>query len=477
MSEGRLARTVLRVAEQLVNAREVVHGEHAIRVDGPGGVWKLRMYENSRGYTHLNVLAPRVTSPIYSVDKMREVMMETFGVGAGDLSDDDRASTPPLPEAAPEVQDSEGLGPLQDAMSEPLLVRAALRVQTSYRAFKHRLVRTKLVAMHADLARLQADIALATSLAAQRQHTFVRTEAQEGDFASQHPSLCLMPKYPTMTTDIASVAAPVRNLLSIMTDPTGLDRHTYEQYAARIMQRHSPKSITYKVAKAVFKTPHYPLIIGCLPLPVPQVFQYRPGRQHAFVRCSDTISDEHAGLIKTTFGPKWLAHCQTSVTSRNVKAFDFFTDRHLKAYRCSILLSKYLVRVRGQVYPAIHIESMASSMRSVGNGTLMMELCKALLFADGIEDVRGFLFAQCLKVDFWEYRLHADPRAQAMILQLDSLHADYTIETNCVMKLTEVLNEDETAPSPEKTLPSQEATETQGPRTTINVGSFKNRLE
>ena len=141
------------------------------------------------------------------------------------------------------------------------------------------------------------------------------------------------------------------------------------------------------------------------------------------------------------------------MASRNVKAFDFFADRHLKTYQCSVLVSKYLVRIRGQVHPALHIESIASSERSSGHGILMMDLCKTLLFSDGTDDAKGFIFAQCLKVDFWEYRLYADPRAQTMILQLEYMFTDYAIETNCVMKLSEILNEDETAPSPDKKLP------------------------
>ena len=134
-------------------------------------------------------------------------------------------------------------------------------------------------------------------------------------------------------------------------------------------------------------------------------------------------------------------------------SFDFFKDRALTQYLCSILVSKYLVRVRGLVYPAVHIESMASSSRGCGNGTLMMNLCKTLLFSDGLNITMGILFAQCLKVDFWEYRLHADPRAQAMILQLQSVLPQYSLESNCVMKMMEVFNEDETAPSPDKKLP------------------------
>lgn len=91
-------------------------------------------------------------------------------------------------------------------------------------------------------------------------------------------------------------------------------------------------------------------------------------------------------------------------------------------------------QAKGLLFPSVHIVSMASAERRKGNGALMMNLCTSLLFSDratlstmpspsvvtppslplraswiagdAVLINRGMVFAQCLNVEFWEYRLH-----------------------------------------------------------------------
>jgi hypothetical protein len=59
---------------------------------------------------------------------------------------------------------------------------------------------------------------------------------------------------------------------------------------------------------------------------------------------------------------------------------------------------------------------------------------------------------QCLKVDFWDYRLDETALAKTLIFQMDMLYKSYTFETLCSMRVGFVTNEDRNIPSPIKTL-------------------------
>lgn len=451
---------LLQTLRRMEADKRVVAGAQAVHMDGPGGEWKLKMYRNGRGYTHLNVSVPRHSSPLYSVQAVVDVLVGEFGVDSAIIRHAlDLPLPPPLPSPTPphqqpaaqscEVEDAE-VG--QDALVEPLTVasdprsvRAALRLQTTARAFLLRMATRRVKDLHAQMESAAARVGLA--------HVAYKiTDVAEADFCRSAPDVRLLPNLSIRTNELPSVPVPVVNILGLMTHPTDLDRDKVEKYAKDLMDGTSPKTTIFKTAKAVLRSLHYPLIIGSLPLPDDETFDWQYNGCRTFVRTSRVIGTDHGNLLKTTFGEKWLRYCETIVSTRNVCAFDMYADRHLRNYRCSILLSKFLVRIRGKVYPAIHIDSMASSQRRSGNGSRMMDLCKTLLFSDGTDIAKGFLFAQCLKIDFWEYRLHEDPRAQAMIMQMYMMFSDYAFEPHCIMKLTEVENEDDHAPSPAKKL-------------------------
>lgn len=446
-----LARVVLHEAKRMVRENELVTGDRAVVLDGPGGVWKLKMYKNGRGSMNLNVCAPRFEKPLYSIQAIREALVHTFRI-----SEDVLDSPDDLPDVAEEEHDppQEGTCPAaQDSYDSPLWLCAVVRVQTAYRAHRFRRNVRRMTQLRREFVSIQAEMTSKAHTMTTLCAVVTASAASEGRLREQHPLVVLLTKYPVVSTTLSSVDVPVMNLLSIMTHPTGIERSAVLAYADDLMKQSPPKSVAFRASKAVYMAPHFPLIIGSLPLPVPHVFEYTTGSRRAFVRCSRIITPEHTTLLTHTFGRKWLDYCKAIVHSRDVRTFDLFSDRALQQYRCSILVSKHLVRVRGSVKPAVHIESMASSQRRCGNGTLMMNLCKTLAFSDGVDIPSGFLFAQCLKIDFWEYRLHEDPRAQAMILQMHKLYDEYGLESHCVMKMTELFNEEDSAPSPAKKLP------------------------
>lgn len=59
---------------------------------------------------------------------------------------------------------------------------------------------------------------------------------------------------------------------------------------------------------------------------------------------------------------------------------------------------------------------------------------------------------QCLKVDFWDYRLDETALAKTLIFQMDILYPSYTFETLCSMRAGMIVNEDRGVPSPVKTI-------------------------
>ena len=82
---------------ELVRAQQVRTGDDAMRVDGPGGVWRLALHKNGRGYPSLSVTAPGVHDRLYSVDSVINVLVDVYGVPAGALDDDAPPPSPPAP--------------------------------------------------------------------------------------------------------------------------------------------------------------------------------------------------------------------------------------------------------------------------------------------------------------------------------------------------------------------------------------------
>lgn len=452
---SRLARNVLREVQKVIDSQSVVNGGNAVTVSGPGGPWKIKRYKNSRGYLHLNVTAPGLAQPLYSIQAIRDTLVEKYDLTIDQL--DFQSPTKKDENGEEEEVKGEGKGEGEGKEEEnPLSIRAIHRIQTAYRSHLLRVAWAKCMELKKKLENMQKRIAAAEDVARDVGTRFKISSKEEVSFTVMNPTLPpLIVRYPVMTVAIHSGSAPVLNLLTLMIHPTQLTRGDVQERTATIMKTYSNKTMIFKLSKAVTMAPHYPLLIGELPLPTIDTFQYNSGSSRVYVSCtSGGVSSHHAELLKTSFGPKWLKHVAHVMSLRpDMRAFDMYSDCHLTRYRCSFVVSKHLVRVRGQVHPTIHIVSIASSQRRCGNGNLMMNLCKTLLFSDGLSISTGIVFAQCLKIDFWEYRLHEDPRAQAMIFQMTMIYAEYLLESNCVMKMVEYQNEDDTVPSPAKILP------------------------
>jgi len=439
---------VLDALDSIIASQQVFNGENAVYVEGPGGVWKIKRYKNPRGYFNLNVNAPGRGQPLYSIAAVREALKDN-ALAPMDQQDDVALEVEAFLE--PNAFDQLAAMVEVDAtiVDPACTLRACHRIQTAYRSHRYRLQISTRLNLTRELERVREALVEATHRVGLAGASCVDSINVEGAFllTCTHLSPLLL-KHPIVTLTLHTTLPLVANLLTIMSHPTDLDRDLVSGRAADVMVKHPAKSMAYKTAKAVSMCPHFPLIIGSLPLPGHSTFAFRK----TYVRCSQTLSEQHTSLLTATFGRKWVKHVQVVMNRRDVRAFDFFSDRSLTAYECSLIVTKHLLRVRGKVLPAIHIVCMSSSSRGRGNGSLMMELCKVLLFSDGVEISKGIVFAQCLKIDFWDYRLHEDARAQALILQMYMLYEEQEFEESCVIKMTEYENVDDSAPSPAKTL-------------------------
>ena len=123
------------------------------------------------------------------------------------------------------------------------------------------------------------------------------------------------------------------------------------------------------------------------------------------------------------------------------------------------------------------IESITSKDKAKGTGTCMMDFAKRVLFGDG-DETSGFLFAQvrarsslslhpspssesrarvcvcaqCIKIDFWDFRLDETIQAKSLVFQMDMLYESYTFEAQCTMRARFLTNKERDTPSPMKAL-------------------------
>ena len=227
-------------------------------------------------------------------------------------------------------------------------------------------------------------------------------------------------------------------LVDIVTQWTDFSRASVRATAEGIVTK-SPaiESHEYRCARAVLKLSHYPLIVGLLPLP--------PAGRHVrvsmsttavYVRVENRLSPAHAKVLGARFrGNGWRAHVQHMLQMRPVVAIDLYGDRAGRDHLGSAVVSKYLARSHGRVYPIVCIESMASVVDGSGTGTMLFALARALLFTDASDVPHGGIVAQCISsVPFWDDLLDATADAQALMKQLHMLYPSFEYEEFCTMR-------------------------------------------
>lgn len=449
MTEDAACREILDTARRMVDAQQLVTGDDTLYRQGPSGQWwRFRMYQNGRGYFHLNVTAPDIEGILYSVDAIERALRDKYGWSEGD--GDDNADG----DAHMEDQEDHGnhahdlLAAVPEVPVE-FLHLCAHRIQTAYRAHRMWDTRTRHMRMQHQLAILMQQIQVLTNAMPQRESAFEATALSEIARMETHTGRLIVPHPPLFVVDIPT-CPNVINLLTVMSDQTGLERDAVRAHAMNLATEWGVKTVPYKCARAVLSGTPYPLLIGSLPFPSTPIFKWKSSTTDValYVRCGTTLHDDHRSLLANTFKDKFMNHVLHMIGARPVGIFDFYLDRRMTQHIGSLILSKFLARLRGNVIPVVHIESIASVTKGQGAGRRMFDFCKSIALSDNVS--YGLLLAECLKIDFWEYRMNETTEAQAMIVQLQKLYDDVAFEPLCTMRTREVRVVDETSPSPAK---------------------------
>lgn len=442
-----LCREVLETARAMVVAQRLATGEDTQYRQGPDGHWwKFRMYQNGRGYLHLNVTTPAVQGNMYSIDAIERVLVTQYGWNRGD---DDDANMEENGEDHHDHLDHHATAPVD--VSDEFLNLCAHRVQTAYRAHRMWGTRTLQLRMQHQLSIVMQQIQVLNAAMPQRESAFEMSALSEVVRMESHTGQLIVPHPPLYVVNIP-VRPGVMNVLTLMHGPTELERDAVRAHAIGLATEWDARTVPHKCARAVLSGTPYPLLIGSLPLPSVPVLKWKSSATDValYVRNGNTLHDDHRTLLKNTFKDKFVHHVLHMIAVRTVGIFDFYVDRRMTQHVGSLIVSKFIARLRGNVIPVLHIESIASVTKGQGAGRCMFDFCKSLVLSDNA--TYGLLLAECLKIDFWQYRMNETTEAQAMIVQLQMLYDDVAFEPLCTMRTREVRDVDESLPSPVKRL-------------------------
>jgi hypothetical protein len=444
-------REILDTARRMVVAQQLVSGDDTMYRQGPNDEWwRFRMYKNGRGYLHLNVTSRDFEGILYSIDAIKRELRELYAWSEN--GDDDGG------DGDAQMDDQEDHGnhaqnflAAKPAVSEEFRNLCAHRIQTAYRAHRMWSTRSRRLRMQHQLAILMQQIQMFTNAMPQQESAFEESALSEIARMESRSCRLIVPHLPLFVVDIPADTNAV-NILTLMTDPTNLDRDDVRVHAMGLAAEWGEKTMPYKCARAVLSGTPYPLIIGSLPLPSIPVMKWKSNATDVvlFVRCGTTLHDDHQNLLRVTFKEKFLQHVLETMNSRAVSLFDFYMDSRMTQHIGSLVVSKFLARLRGKLIPVVHIESIASVTKGQGAGTRMFDFCKSLVLSGNL--TYGILLAECLRIDFWEYRMNETTEGKAMIVQLQKLYDDVAFEPQCTMRTREVRVVDDSCPSPMKQL-------------------------
>ena len=303
-----------------------------------------------------------------------------------------------------------------DAAERQRELLATVLLQTAFRSFAW--ARTAR-AVHEARVALEARI---TALGA-RSHLLVPSALALGAVSITTPKLLVAAADPLSTV---TERVPVLNL---MWDPTGMTRTILAEAARDVLESTASDSLEYATAKSIGKC-HYPIVVGLLPQPRRAMTMGLGGRKVKIVP-TQTLSNMHSRAAQLNFGGEWHKSIRAILQHHGVMGYDF-SDQTTGDYLGSIVLTKVLTRLSGELAPAISIDSIVSISKGKGTGNIMFEFARRLLFTDAANITHGYLFAQCLPVTFWDFTLDPGNFGRTFAFQMAYLYAHYHLESNCV---------------------------------------------
>ena len=183
----------------------------------------------------------------------------------------------------------------------------------------------------------------------------------------------------------------------------------------------------------------YPLFVAPMTLPKGlRSYFVEPTGITVYMNCTEAyISKNHASALETHFNKKWRQHMDHVMSEAdNTYTYDAYHDKNQKVYIGSVCVSKHLTRFQGQLMLALCIQSIVCAVKESGGGIMLMDFCRSLMLSNNDPRIqsRGYIFAQCLDVNFW-ITMDATKISRALNAQLHFIFPNtYGLHSNCIMR-------------------------------------------
>ena len=220
-----------------------------------------------------------------------------------------------------------------------------------------------------------------------------------------------------------------------------------EEKAVQMIGQYAKSNILHSCARAFLHmtmSGPVPLLRAAVGLPT-GAFAFRALNQSTYyVSQSPKLSDKHSTLLVSTFvDPEFRLHIERLLDTSHFEPFDVFSDESRTVPIGGIVLGRFHVDVSGVDYPGVCIASIAiQGEKYSGNGTVLMELARQVLFHRNSVAKHGYIFAQCLKIPFWQYRLENGNLGKSINFQLSCHIPEYNLDRRLDMKASMIFPSD-----------------------------------
>lgn len=430
-------------------------GPDILHVAGPDGVWRVRMELARRGWWKICIYSPAPTSRVfYSSSGLRVFLNTHYGLTTRDLDifestviDESQGTSASMLQVTLPANATARRVSRHCAQGDPdsaqdlcaVLIQSSFRSYLLRRAIHHQL--TCEAAVKEAILKHEASRALTCTL----HRNFGVSDASDRSVQARTLNRGVPIRPSVLPKHLNTVVPKCCSIHSLVTHAYEFTREQHRINATALFETESPRSHAFMGAKAIVRLAHYPLILGTLPLPNGTC---QLGNGNVLVCTGNVLSASHLTLLKRRFGKTWHRHVSDMITTRDVAVYDLYDSAQRRKHLASMVIAKFAVRVHGVTSTAISIESIASCKTGCGGGGTLFNVCKSLLFTDAKDVKSGYLFAQCLNVPFWTFRMDTTVVARSLVHQLTVLIRDYVTDPDCEMRSHFVSLDDPATASP-----------------------------
>ena len=409
-SDPVLVQNVIAAVKDAYDNRRPLTGSNIVRVDGPGGEWRVRQEQTSRGSWKLYVYEPNPSRKVYHSIAKVKTALSVVGKTGSEADDPD----------------------LAEYFVSDRLALAASVIQCTFLGFTARRAKAMISRTDAKIADLEQQLEKLRDLQVLRAERSIRfkdlfLESMDSEVVIRSFAEPLLIQF---KSSLDTTQRKSETLVDVIDLHTNLTRESLFESASMHLATENKNTPLYMCARAILKTPHFALVTCTLPLPEgPLKFKDK------YVSTTvGVLSDQHRTMIRKNFKAPFMKHVDHMMSNMPVVAFDLFDDVRMTKYLGGIVMAKYGARRGGRLYPVIDIESVCSMIKFSGTGEILLDLAKALLFTDSLNVDHGFVVAQCIDIAFWKDRLDICPLANALLYQINTMYSSHRLHTDCVYR-------------------------------------------